>query len=62
MMEKLMSEPTHLREAPSEAKGPELTTEEARQGETSGHMRIVLAVSLSSALIALIGIYLYYIA
>ncbi len=32
--------------------GEVLTTEEARQGETSGHVRVVLAASLALALIA----------
>ena len=33
----------------------ELSTEEARQGETSGHVRIILAVSLTLALIVMAG-------
>jgi len=37
-----------------------LTTQESRQGETSGHMRYVLAGSLSLAIIAGVMIYVYF--
>ena len=37
--------------------GAVLTTQEARQGETSGHMRYVLAGSLGLAIIAGVVIY-----
>jgi len=40
--------------------GTNLTTEEARQGETSGHVRAVLAASLSAALIAMGLVYLIF--
>lgn len=39
-----------------------LPTEEARQGETLGHMRYVLAISLALALIAFAVLYFIYIA
>ncbi len=32
---------------------PRLNTEDARQGETSGHMRVVLAVSFIGAVVVL---------
>jgi hypothetical protein len=38
-------------------KHTELTTNEAREGETTGHMRYVLGVSL--ALVAIAGLVLY---
>lgn len=38
----------------------EVTTEEARQGETSGHMRMVLGASLVMAVIAGVIIYFQY--
>ena len=54
-----MNGPENLR-----GQGPEetqtLTTAEARQGETSGHVRAILAVSLSCAFIALIAVYLVF--
>lgn len=34
-----------------------LTTEKVRQGETSGHVRLMLAASLSSTVIALATVY-----
>jgi hypothetical protein len=42
--------------------GPELTTTEARQGETSGHVRRVLAGSLTLAAIVFVLLYVFYIA
>ncbi len=37
-----------------------LTPQEARQGETSGHMRIVLAVSLALAIVVGIAFFVYF--
>ena len=37
--------------------GVELTTTEARQGETSGHVRAILAGSLVLALIVFLALY-----
>ena len=37
---------------------PILTSEAARQGETSGHVRLILAVSLTLSLIAFAVLYL----
>ncbi len=37
-----------------------LSAEQARQGRTTGHVRIVLAVSLALAVLAGIGFILYY--
>jgi hypothetical protein len=48
---------THHDPAAENRPGAELTTQEARQGETSGHMRVVLAVSLGLAIIAGVIIY-----
>ena len=36
-----------------------LTSEEARQGETSGHVRAILLVSLALAVAAGIGLFIY---
>jgi hypothetical protein len=38
-------------------RAPVLSQEEARQGETSGHVRVVLAVSLILSLIAFAVLY-----
>jgi hypothetical protein len=38
----------------------ELTTNEAREGETTGHMRYVLGVSLALVVIAGIVLYFFY--
>jgi hypothetical protein len=35
---------------------PTLTTQQARQGETSGRMRIVLGISLLVAILAVVGL------
>ncbi len=37
-----------------------LTPTEARQGETTGHVRIILAVSLLLALVAGVGFLIFY--
>ncbi len=37
-----------------------LTTREARQGEISGHMRIVLGVSLALAIVVGLGFFVYF--
>ena len=37
--------------------GAELTTTEARQGETSGHVRLILASSLALALVVFLVLY-----
>ena len=37
--------------------GAELTTTEARQGETSGHVRMILASSLTLALVVFLVLY-----
>ena len=44
--------PTHHDPADEDRPGAVLTTQEASQGETSGHMRVVLVVSLVLAIIA----------
>jgi hypothetical protein len=49
--------PTHHDPADEKRPGALLTTQEARQGETSGHMRLVLAVSLVLAIIAGVIVY-----
>jgi hypothetical protein len=49
--------PTHHDPADENRSGAELTTQEARQGETSGHMRLVLAVSLVLAIVAGVIVY-----
>jgi hypothetical protein len=41
-------------------KHTELTTNEAREGETTGHMRYVLGVSLALVVIAGIVLYFFY--
>ena len=38
--------------------GAELTTTEARQGETSGHVRMILAGSLTLALVVFLVLYI----
>lgn len=38
-------------------RAPVLNTMEARQGETSGHVRIILATSLALALVAFVVLY-----
>ena len=38
----------------------ELTTNEAREGETTGHMRYVLGVSLALVVIAGVVLYFFY--
>jgi hypothetical protein len=48
---------THHDPADENRPGAKLTTQAARQGETSGHMRLVLAVSLVLAVIAGIIVY-----
>jgi hypothetical protein len=40
-----------------EEERPVLTTEEARQGETSGHVRLILAGSLALALVVFLILY-----
>lgn len=49
-----------MRNEDDDQKPTVLTTEEARQGEVSGHMRIVLSVSLALAFVAAIGFLIYY--
>ena len=50
--------PTAFRDPENETRpGAVVTTQESRQGETSGHMRLVLAGSLVLAVIA--GVLLY---
>lgn len=39
---------------------PKLSTEDARQGETSGHMRIVLTLSLAGAVIVLAALLVWW--
>jgi len=39
---------------------PRLPSEDARQGETSGHMRIVLAVSFAGAVIVLGALFIWW--
>jgi hypothetical protein len=39
---------------------PRLPTEEARQGETSGHMRVVLTVSFVGAVIVLAAVLVWW--
>ena len=41
----------------TEEGGTELTTTEARQGETSGHVRVILASSLALALVVFLILY-----
>ena len=40
-----------------DTEGPVLNTTEARQGETSGHVRLILVTSLALALVAFIVLY-----
>ena len=40
--------------------GPAITTEDARQGETSGHMRWVLGISISLAALAMGAFFVFY--
>ena len=47
----------HHDPADESRRGAVLTTQESRQGETSGHMRYVLAGSLGLAVIAGVAIY-----
>ena len=49
--------PTHHDPADENRPGALLTTQEARQGETSGRMRLVLALSLVLAIIAGVIVY-----
>jgi hypothetical protein len=46
---------THQDEHPDEA--PVLNTTEARQGETSGHVRLILASSLALAFVVFLVLY-----
>jgi hypothetical protein len=43
-----------------ESHAPELNKQQARQGETSGHMRIVLAVSLIGAIVVLAAVLVWW--
>jgi hypothetical protein len=52
--------PAHHDPADENRPGAVLTTQESRQGETSGHMRYVLAGSLGLAIIAGVMIYVYF--
>lgn len=49
-----------LRRKDEESEGEILTTMEARQGETSGHVRIVLAASLALAVVAMLVTYVFF--
>lgn len=39
---------------------PKLSTQDARQGETSGHMRVVLALSLVGAVVVLAALLIWW--
>jgi len=52
-------ERTHHQRAPEE--GAVLTTTEARQGVTSGHVRLMLKLSLALALLVFLALYAVFI-